>query len=229
MIGYLAGEHLKTLPYGLILAVNGVGYSIETPLSTLSSLKPEGERIELWIHTLVREDAIRLFGFQTYEEKYVFNLLLTLNGVGPKVGLAMLSTLGVEGVRESAMRESTHLLLQVPGIGPRLAEKIIVELKPKLPKLTEVEFLGSGLSLAQMKRSGGSSENPAALSLLDLKSALENLGFKAKVVDPLLADLSDDARRGLDFQALLKLALGQLTAKPDLVRSNSTQSIDEVL
>lgn len=209
MIGYLQGTHQKTLPVGIILNVGQVGYVVETPLSTLSQLPPVGQEIALWIHTLVREDAIRFFGFITAEERHVFGILMSLAGVGPKVAMAMLSTLGVDGIRRSAELETTDLLLNVPGIGPRLAEKIIVELKAKLPKLVEVGS-SNDLELVGLPKARVGASRVSQDALADVVSALENLGFKGRPVQKILKVLEKESS-GEDFQGLLKLALARLT------------------
>ena len=230
MISFLSGTHLRTLPNGLILNVAGVGYNVETPLSTLSSISSEGEPLELYIHTHVREDSLRLFGFVTLDEQVVFGLLLSMSGVGPKVALAMLSTLGIEGIYRAAATEEAASLTTVPGIGPRLAEKIIVELKPKLTKLKNPIELPREFALeAQfMQKSGSEPENPA---FSDLEDGLINLGFKPKVIQPLIASLKESMPKG-GLQDLLKIALKELTGgggkSEGKVKSSASQDLGAI-
>ena len=127
MIEKLRGQYVASLPKGIVIDVNGVGYGLEVPLSTHSNLPEVGQNVDLWVHTYVREDAIRLYGFQHYVDRVAFEILIGLNGVGPKVALAILSTLTVDQLRKAILLERMDLLQNVPGIDKRLAEKIFVE------------------------------------------------------------------------------------------------------
>lgn len=238
MIEKLSGQLIAKYPTGVVIDVNGVGYGVEVPLSLLCELPPVGSRLELWIHTYVREDAIRLFGFASVEDRFAFNTLLEVSGVGPKVALAILSTLTISALRQAVMQQNTSLLEVVPGIGTRTAEKILVELKNKLKKLQGPEVtLNRTLKLEQNGRdfdletsgiAGSSSPAIAAKRIeaqddeivyRDVCSALENLGFKERDIMPVLQRLTDtktdskelkSAAEKVEFNSLLKNALCEL-------------------
>src|SRR3989338_5433184 len=117
MIEFLQGIVTRRLPTGVILNVQGVGYGVDLPLPTLCALPEEGKPCSLWIYTRVREDAIKLFGFSTFEDRQAFSVLLNVSGVGPKVALAILSTLSIAQLKSAVETRQTHVLETVPGIG----------------------------------------------------------------------------------------------------------------
>lgn len=213
MIYHLSGRLLQSSPVGVVIDVGGVGYGLETPLSIQASLPEMGSPFSLWVYTHVREESIRLFGFELYIERTLFATLLTISGVGPKVALAMLSTLGMEGVRKAAVLEDAGMLTSVPGIGPRLAEKILVELKVKVPKWAEGEHSeGVPVQASALFEELPSLESQEAFQ--DVRSALENLGFKGKQVEPIIKKLkSDPGINQMNFQSILRKALALLAHK----------------
>jgi Holliday junction DNA helicase RuvA len=216
----LSGTFAATLPTGIILDVNGIGYGIEIPLSTLCQLPRVGSKINLWISTYVREDALRLFGFKTYEDRQTFEVLLSLAGVGPKVALAILSTLTLTAIEVAVAKNDTKILVSVPGVGARLAEKILVELKPKVARLQVAKQLDLQEEFIRLDAQGfepivnhGENEDASTKRealFEDLNSALENLGYKDKIIQPLVLKL----RKHSDFkdlQDLMRQALKELT------------------
>lgn len=216
----LTGLFAATLPTGIILDVQGVGYGIEVPLSTLCQLPKVGSRISLWISTYVREDQLRLFGFRSYEDRQTFEILLSLGGVGPKVALAVLSTLTLAALERSVSQNDLKILESVPGVGTRMAEKIIVELRPKMQKLKAAQMLDLQESVVRQGAESFTAIVPehqpvdpaAAREYLfeDLQSALENLGYKEKTIQPLLLKLRKESDLK-DFQDLMRHALRQLS------------------
>jgi Holliday junction DNA helicase RuvA len=215
MIEYLKGTCVARLATGIVLDVNGVGYGLSMPLSALCEIGPGQADVGLWVITHVREDAIRLFGFQTYEERLGFEILTSVSGVGPKIALAVLSTLGVGALKRAVIEERLQVLQSVPGVGPRLAERLLVELKPKLKKFEIAKVMmapGRESSVKAMPREFDmGSEASVGLRdavLEDVRSALENLGFKEKEINVIMADVVDEA--GADFPVLLKRALKKL-------------------
>lgn len=216
----LSGTFSATLPTGIILDVNGIGYGIEVPLSTLCQLPRVGSKISLWISTYVREDALRLFGFRTYEDRQTFEVLLSLGGVGPKVSLAILSTLTLAAIEVAVAKNDTKILSSVPGVGPRLAEKILVELRPKVARLQVAKQLDLQEEFVRLDAQGfepivahgeaGSQESKREILFEDLNSALENLGYKDKIIQPLLLKLRKHSEFK-DLQDLMRQALKELT------------------
>ncbi len=219
MIYSLQGVVQALLPNGSIVEVNGVGYGLEMPLSAICNLPACGQQIRVWVHTHVREDSIRLFGFLSQAEKDAFEILISLTGIGPKLGLAILSTLDLTTIEEAVRYERIEVFESVPGVGKRLAEKLLVELKAKLKKLEAVlepaRAAGStstGSSLVSGARASRhrSVDEQFLLHLHDVHSALENLGFKERSIAETLAALRSE-KPGTDFQSLMKIALQRMT------------------
>jgi Holliday junction DNA helicase RuvA len=165
VIARLTGTILDLKTDRLVLDVHGVGYELAIPLGTFSALPPPGEKAVLHVHTHVREDAISLFGFATPQEKYVFERLISVSGIGPKVALTVLSGLPLPELVGAIASQNARLLSTIPGVGKKLAERLGLELKEKLA--------GFGLGSAP----GGA---PAKTSVVDdAIGALQNLGYKA--------------------------------------------------
>ncbi|MGH9488457.1 MAG: Holliday junction branch migration protein RuvA [Terriglobales bacterium] len=163
MIAYLRGVVRERRPGRVVLDVQGVGYELQVPLGAWARLPPEGAESSLHVHTHVREDAIQLFGFASEAEKQVFEKLITVNGVGPKVALAILSGLA-PGALAAAVQAGDHArLTAVPGVGRKTAERLVIELRDKLGGGTDID----------------SATEPAALTgpAADVVSALVNLGY----------------------------------------------------
>lgn len=137
MISLLKGKvELKTGKF-VIIDVNGVGYRVFCVLSVLAAINP-GEEIRLFCHLYVREDAMDLYGFLTKEELEFFELLISISGVGPRVALGILSIAPVGRIKEAIASEKEEFLTRVSGIGTKIAKKVILELKDKLPKISDM-------------------------------------------------------------------------------------------
>ncbi len=132
MISYIRGELIALEEDKVILDVNGVGFGIFMPAQALGMLPPVGEEVRLHTYMNVREDAIQLFGFLTRDDLKVFKLLITVSGIGPKGGLAILSQLSPDDLRFAVMAGDVKAIATTPGIGKKTAEKLIIELKDKL-------------------------------------------------------------------------------------------------
>jgi Holliday junction DNA helicase RuvA len=165
VIARLAGTILDLKTDRVVLDVNGVGYELAIPLGTFSALPPAGEKAVLHVHTHVREDALSLFGFATPQEKYVFERLLSVSGIGPKVALTVLSGLPLPELVGAIASQNARLLSTIPGVGKKLAERLGLELKEKLAGFG----LGSAPEGAHAKTS----------VVDDAIGALQNLGYKA--------------------------------------------------
>ena len=195
MIARLSGVLADVKTDRVLLDVGGVGYDVAIPLGTFTALPPAGERATLHIHTHVREDAILLFGFVTQQEKYVFEKLLSVSGIGPKVALTVLSGLPLPELVTSIATQNARRLTTIPGVGRKLAERLGVELKEKM-----VEF---GLMSAGAK--------PAAKTSAadDAVGALQNLGYKPSQAEAAVAAAAREAPAD-DLNALLQAALKSL-------------------
>jgi Holliday junction DNA helicase RuvA len=208
MIERLSGTVARRTSHGIVLDVNGVGYSVEMSLADLCDIDPAAERVTLWIDTHVREDAIRLFGFLSYEDKQAFHLLRSVSGIGPKIALAVLSTMDCHELRSVVLQREVHKMEAVPGIGKRTAEKLMLELTPKMEKMS---FLGGDAQAFIAKKGDNSAKATASQRdelLQDVQSALENLGYKEKEIQPVLRRIP--VEENSPFQSLLKSALREL-------------------
>lgn len=132
MIGWMQGVLLNKTPPTILLNVHGVGYEIETSMNSFCVLPEIGQSLELFTHFVVREDAHRLFGFSSASERALFRRLIKINGVGPKVALAILSSMTPDDFCSAVMQQDVSSLTRVPGIGKKTAERLLVEIKDSL-------------------------------------------------------------------------------------------------
>lgn len=216
MIETLNGKCSYILPDRVIIDVQGVGYSVFLPTSVICNMPEVGQEAFLWIYTHVKEDILKLYGFQSYEQKMIFQTLISVSGVGPKVGLAILSTLSPGDVVNAILTESKEAFEAVPGIGKRTAEKMLVDLKPKLEKLEKAfEMLNAGgapLPVTTVASDDGHKRQIKFNTVfLELASALENLGYKSKQVNAIIKTMQKDHGGELGLQELLKLSLNKLS------------------
>lgn len=199
MIALLTGKIVHKAPDHIILDVNGVGYRVQIPFSTYYVLPAEGSSVSLQIHTSVKEDAINLYGFRTQQEKELFQLLIGVSGVGPKLANGILSNSQPLELADSLLRGDLARLSAIPGIGKKTAERLVLELKEKVKKL--------GLTLPPSQQSA-----PAAAKMEireDVLSALINLGYKESVVQKALGDVqvAEDATVESTLKQALKILM----------------------
>ena len=196
MIAHLRGHILEKHPNRIVVDVGGVGYDVAVPLSTFYGLGAPGTEIALHVHTHVREDVLALYGFATTLEQELFEKLISVSGIGPKVALAVLSGIEPPDLVRALDRGDLTRLTAIPGIGKKTAERLIVELRDRLPRLE-----------TPVPAAGGAAEAPALRD--DLLSALVNLGYHR----PLAERAIESAIRGTpggDFERILKQALREL-------------------
>ena len=194
MIGHLKGKITSKNPPEILLEVEGVGYEVLCPMSTFYALDNLTEDILLFTHLSIKEDAHTLFGFISKDEKNVFRELIRVNGVGPKVALAILSNLSVQSLVECISTEDADLLAKTPGIGKKTALKLIVELQDRLGKL---ELTGT----IEKTRVLNQSSNPNSKQAIE---ALQSLGFKVKEANRMVSKIED---QGLSTEQIIRLAL----------------------
>lgn len=132
MYQYLQGTLAEKNPVAVVVDVNGVGFLLQISLSTFSALPALGDRVRLWTHFVVREDAQMLCGFFTEEERELFRMLISVSGIGPKSAMTVLSGVPVEELKRAIAQGSLHVLTAIPGIGKKTAERLVVELREKL-------------------------------------------------------------------------------------------------
>ena len=133
MIGFLKGRIIRRSPQHIILDVGGVGYIVQIPISTFERLKGTDSEVSLHIHTVLKEDSLQLYGFFTEEEREIFTTLLNVNGIGPKTALNIISYLPPEELRKALQEEDIKRLTKIPGLGKKTAQRIILELRDKIP------------------------------------------------------------------------------------------------
>lgn len=179
MIGWLRGQVVdRHQPGKLVLDVNGVGYDVETSLSTFFQVETQTGAIELHIHTVVREDALLLYGFIDRQERSLFRALIKVNGVGPKMAIAILSSISPNEFIQCIDQQNTALLTKLPGIGKKTAERLVVEMKGSIQQLPFADS-ASGPMTTNM------SQQDEAIS------ALEALGYKRQEATKVVSKMDD--------------------------------------
>ncbi len=194
MIGYLEGKLRYKSPEYIIIDVQGVGYVVQVPLSTFYDLPELGKTVFMNIHTHVREDALQLFGFRTGEEKEMFLHLTTVNGVGPRLAINILSGISADELRQVVFQQDHLRLRNIPGVGKKIAERILLELRDKL-KIKVTEEVKPALLSAD------------AGAYSDAFSALVNLGYRAAEAEKALRKAQERLDENPPLEKLLKESL----------------------
>ncbi|MDR5905896.1 Holliday junction branch migration protein RuvA [Franzmannia qiaohouensis] len=197
MIGRLRGTLLEKQPPWLVLDVGGVGYELEASMNTLLALPATGEQAQLFTHLIIREDAHLLFGFGREQERALFRALIKVNGVGPKLALAILSGMEEEQFIRCVMDDDAKALTRLPGVGKKTAERLIIEMRDRFPHWQQGGTALDDLTQAAGPASAGSDP------LLDAEAALVSLGYKPTEASKMLSGLD----KGLTTEALIKAAL----------------------
>ena len=195
MIAQLRGRIVEKQPNRIVVDVNGVGYDVSVPLSTFYGLGEPDAEIALRIHTHVREDALLLYGFATRLEQELFERLISVSGIGPKLALAVLSGIEPADLITAIHHADLARLTAIPGVGKKTSERIVLELKDRLPKVDHTSA------------PDGSSIQPSALRD-DVLSALMNLGYHRPLAEKAV-DAAIKAKSG-DFEGTLRQALREL-------------------
>ena len=203
MIGKLKGVLDAYGEDFVIIDVHGVGYVVHCSSRTLQNLPPVGEAATLSIETHVREDMIRLFGFRSDGEREWFRLLQTVQGVGAKVALGILSVLDPGGLGTAIATGDKGSVARAPGVGPKLAARIVAELKDKAPAF-------AGVDPALIRLSGGIEERTAPQPASDAVSALVNLGYAQAQASAAVAAALRQAGEEAEAKALIRLGLREL-------------------
>ena len=195
MIGRLRGPILEKEPPGLIVEAGGVGYAVDAPLSTFYHLPPVGEEVSLRIHTVVREDAIQLFGFLTADEQRLFAALLRVSGVGAKLALQILSGLAPAELWRCVQEGDLSRMSKIPGIGKKTAQRLVMELRDSLeePVTGPAEGGGQGPAAGGVRR--------------EAVAALRELGYPAGQAEQAVAGVPEE---DLSVEELLRRSLKQI-------------------
>lgn len=193
MIGSIAGTLLEKNPPQILVDAGGIGYEIDVPMSTFYNLPNIGDKVALVTHLVVREDAHLLYGFLTDSERAAFRQLLKISGIGARTALAVLSGLSVNELAQAVVLQETGRLVKIPGIGKKTAERLLLELKGKLP---------TGGSLPEKVGAGGAAlHDPAS----DILNALLALGYSDREALAAMKQVSADASVSEGIRQALKL------------------------
>ncbi len=191
MIGFLRGKVVSAKPTQIILDVNGVGYLVNISISTFEKISDQNE-ISLFIHTHVREDALSLYGFYTEAEKEMFELLISISGIGPKVALSILSGISVDELQNAIQTENVSRLVSVPGVGRKTAERVVLELKSKVGFIETAVSKGIDYTVKQ-----------------EAVLALTTLGYNQKVAEKVVRDLLSE-NSSITLEDLIRKSLAEL-------------------
>jgi Holliday junction DNA helicase RuvA len=203
MIAYLSGKLLEKHANTAIVDVGGVGYEVSIPLSTFYELGEVGSDVQLRIYTHVREDAIQLFGFKTLRERELYLRLISVQGVGAKSGITMLSGMGADEIILAIRTDNVARLTSIPGVGRKTAERLVIELRDKVGELTLAGSAGADISVQKPL--------PADAVFDDALSALVNLGYQRSAAEKALRTAAQEGTE-MTVQKLLRRAL-QVLAK----------------
>ena len=197
MIALLSGKIAYKGVSHIVVEVQGIGYRVFIPLTTFYELPEMGETVTLHIHTSVRDDAINLFGFYSRQERELFQLMISVSGIGPKVAMNILSGISSPELLEAISEGNLARLVTIPGIGKKMAERLILELREKVKKKISMEAAGA----ADAKRKINDE------MMEDVLSALVNLGYKTNAARDALTKAASDAGDQLVMDQLLKKTL----------------------
>lgn len=206
MIGKLRGKVDAVGESHLVIDVNGVGYEVQASSRTLRNLKA-GDEVSLTIDTHVREDAIRLFGFQSEFERSWFRTLQTIQGVGAKVALSVLGVLAPQDLANAVAFGNWAAVEEAPGVGKKLAQRIVAELKDKAPSLS---LGGHNIPAGGGAASPQPSIQPSGLAFAEALSALTNLGYNPAQANAAVAVASQELGETADTPGLIKRSLKEL-------------------
>ena len=190
MIARLRGKLIEKEPARVVVDVNGVGYEVSIPLTTFTAMPESGAEVSVDIYTHVREDVIALYGFSSRQERRVFERLISISGIGPRLAITILSGGSVEGLVGAIRRGDLARLTAIPGVGKKTAERIVIELRDKLKDMTE-EALKPTVEV-------------------DVISALENLGYPRAMIEAAVRRAAD-GEHDASFEVLFKRTLQILT------------------
>lgn len=196
MIGHLRGVLFEKHPNQVIVEAAGVGYDVHIPISTYTGLPETGQAVALRIHTHVREDALVLFGFGTLDEKAVFEKLISVSGIGPKLAITVLSGLPTADLVSAIRASDVQRLVRIPGVGKKTAERIVLELKEKLP----------AIEAAGIEQEPQPDQQRFTAVDRDVLSALQNLGCSRAAAEDALRKAKE---RGApdEFEPLFRAAM----------------------
>ncbi|WP_447528845.1 MULTISPECIES: Holliday junction branch migration protein RuvA [unclassified Vreelandella] len=196
MIGRLNGALLEKHPPWVVIDVHGVGYELEASMTTLVALPAPGETVTLYTHLTIRDDAHLLYGFARAQERALFRALIKVNGVGPKLALAILSGMDEDAFMRCVRDDDSKALTKLPGVGKKTAERLIIEMRDRFPEWEQGQH-------APLALEGANGEPAPRNNLADAEAALTSLGYKLTEAAKMLADIDPHQ----PTEALIKAAL----------------------
>lgn len=191
MIGFLTGKIISSKPTRVVLDVNGVGYIVGISINTFEKISGK-ETASLFIHTSVKEDSISLYGFYTEAEKEMFELLISISGIGPKIALSLLSGIQTDDLKNAIQSADISRIIAVPGIGRKTAERLVLELRTKVDQVKDEGTIAIPLSIKS-----------------EAVSALSTLGYNSKIAENMVRIILQ-SQPSLSLEELIKKALGEL-------------------
>lgn len=197
MIALICGKIAYKGISSIVVDTNGVGYRVFIPLSTFYELPEAGEPVTLHVHTYVKEDAINLFGFYTIRERDLFQLLISVSGIGPKIAMSIISGIPVYDLLQAISRGDVAKLVGIPGVGRKMAERLILELKEKVIKKMTIEQMPAA----------DDRDKASEMIKEDVLSALINLGYKNNMAKDAVDKVMQSSNEALTLDELLKKTL----------------------
>ena len=191
MIGYLTGKIISKKPTQIMLDVNGVGYIVNISVNTFEKLPEKDAAVSLFTYLSVKEDSMDLYGFSSLPEKEIFQLLISVSGVGPKLGQSILSGIQIDDLYDAIQSGNIQRMIAIPGVGRKTAERLILELRDKLEK---VEISGGSIPDSSMKIKN------------DAVTALVNLGYNQKTAEKAIRKILDE-NKSVSIEDLVKESL----------------------
>ena len=205
MIAHLSGTLLSKEPNAVILDVGGVGYEVTIPISTFYDLEEPGSPVKLRIYTHVREDALQLYGFKTLRERELFMRLISVSGIGPRLGITLLSGMSADEMIASIRTNNLARLTLIPGVGRKTAERLVMELRDKVAALSSAE-LEEELGGAPASGAGVTTEDSMRSDVL---SALLNLGYQRGAAEKAVTAALDEGG-DISVEVILRRSLKKL-------------------
>ncbi|MDG3087711.1 Holliday junction branch migration protein RuvA [Vibrio hannami] len=192
MIGRLRGMLIEKQPPELLIEVGGIGYEVQMPMSCFYELPEVGQEAIVYTHFVVREDAQLLYGFNTVKERALFREVIKANGVGPKLGLAILSGMTAAQFVACVEREDISTLVKLPGVGKKTAERLVVEMKDRLKGWGEGDLFTPATDAAPMDGMSGGVADKSANAVEEAVSALVALGYKPQQASKVISQVATD-------------------------------------
>lgn len=206
MLGFIQGKLLAKQPAWALVSIQGLGYEVNLPLNVYANLPETGQEVSFWLHQVVREDANLLYGFASLDDRQLYRELIKISGIGPKVGLAIMSSMNGISLLHAIETKDLTSLTRIPGIGKKTAERLLLELPDRL-KAWQQASANQG-ELANLETA---QPKPAAnLALAETEAALVSLGYKLPQASKVINQV---AKAGMTTQELLKACLQQLSQK----------------